>query len=564
MPHTRKKRVVRRKKPSPPLTRSPGPGERVYVLAIPFRTPAPGAYWDQRLKAHTWVGRPAEVPEHLSGWVSKPYTLERFIEDGLNGSPGGPYRDPPVMTPYPLQVEGARAMARHAATKGPQFLLADSTGTGKTMSACIAAKAALHLRGGSRVLVIADRPAAITIDAWARTIAAAGDGGHTWCVITWDALKKVKGHRWDVVIADEAQALRDPTTKRYGYWATVSGVNRATRHPYQILATATPGHTPLELGYLAPAFAHATGTTRSAWTEDFPAALKRHGMHMTTGGRYGPEWTSNPPERAADLALVQSWLTAGTRPATIHREAPWGPVQLHGLPVILDHTQRAAYEQEWAQFRADMRIARRGNDTATGRAKVLRFRQKAAMIRVDQTADWVTAQVDNGRQVAVSVQFVQTAAQPLVDALRARGVDPACLYGQPEDPEHERLRFQTGQAPVIVFTPTAAINLQAREPLTRGRYATATPRVGVFHQARYSGIQARQVLGRTHRDHQTCPWYVLYGADTVEADVARIMVERIAAATDLTGGDTTVLTRIAALLHANWLPPAALTDDTST
>lgn len=550
----------RRKARAASVTRLPGPGERVVVLALPFRTHAPGSLWDPALKVTTWVGRPGDLPGHLSGFVSRPYTLERMIEDSLNATPGTPYADPPVMAPRPLQIEGARAIARHAATGAPQFLLTDDVGCGKTLTSVVAAKAALRLRGGSRVLVIADRPAAITIDAWARTIAAAGDGGHTWCVITWDHLAKVSGLKWDVLVADEAQALRHPTTKRWGHWVRVSGANRASNHPYQILATATPGHTPLELPYLAPAFASATHTAVKTWTNDFPAALETHGIHLAKS-RYGPEWTSDPKERAADLAQVQRWLTGGDRPATIHHEAPWGPVQLHGLPVTLDHAQHAAYEQEWAQFRADMNIARRGNDTAKGRARVLRFRQKAAMIRVDQTADWVAAQVDAGKQVAVSVQYVETAANPLVEALRARGVNPACLYGQPDDPERERLLFQTGRAPAIVFTPAAAINLHAKEPLARGKVASAAPRIGVFHQARYSGIQARQICGRTHRDHQTSPWYVLFGAGTVEQDVARIMVERIAAATDLTGGDTTLLTRIARLLHADWLPPAALADD---
>ena len=33
-----------------------GPGERIWVLAVPFRAPAPGAVWHAGLQAHVWVG----------------------------------------------------------------------------------------------------------------------------------------------------------------------------------------------------------------------------------------------------------------------------------------------------------------------------------------------------------------------------------------------------------------------------------------------------------------------------------------------------------------------------
>ena len=54
--------------------------------------------------------------------------------------------------------------------------------------------------------MVADRPAAITIGHWCRTITALGSGGLEWVVITWDRLDKVVDHTWDVIIADEARA----------------------------------------------------------------------------------------------------------------------------------------------------------------------------------------------------------------------------------------------------------------------------------------------------------------------------------------------------------------------
>jgi hypothetical protein len=107
---------------------------------------------------------------------------------------------------------------------------------------------------------------------------------------------------------------------------------------------------------------------------------------------------------------------------------------------------------------------------------------------------------------------------------------------------------------------TASISLHAGELLPDGSHASDTPRVGLFHQPRFSGIQARQVTGRTHRDGKTSPWRVAFAADTVEEQVARVMVERLAVSGSAAGADTSSLREIAELLDADWLPATALTE----
>ena len=129
------------------------------------------------------------------------------------------------------------------------------------------------------------------------------------------------------------------------------------------------------------------------------------------------------------------------------------------------------------------------------------------------------------------------------------GLDPA-----------ERLRFQRGEAQVCVFTVTASISLHAGELLPDGSHASELPRVGLFHQPRFSGIQARQVTGRTHRDGKTSPWLVAFAEDTVEEQVARVMVERLAVTGSTAGADTSALQEIAELLDADWLPGTALSE----
>ena len=177
----------RAKKPAPELPTA-GPGERVWVLAVPFRAPAPGAVWHAGLQAHVWVG--AELPPELAPYDPPPYSLERFLEDELNDKPRPlPLARP--MTPRDQQCDGAEVVAAHAAAGGRVFLLGDDPGVGKTGTAILAVKAIAEQRDVRTVLVVADRPAAITIPHWTRSIAGFGDGGMRWCVTTWDRLAKV-------------------------------------------------------------------------------------------------------------------------------------------------------------------------------------------------------------------------------------------------------------------------------------------------------------------------------------------------------------------------------------
>jgi hypothetical protein len=544
-----------RAKPAPEMPVA-GPGERVWVLAVPFRAPAPGAVWHAGLQAHVWTG--AQLPPELAPYDPPPYTFERFLEDELNEKPR-PLPMARPMTPRDQQCDGADVVAAHAAAGGRVFLLGDDPGVGKTGTAILAVKAIAEQRDVRTVLVVADRPAAITIPHWARSIAGFGDGGIRWCVTTWDRLAKVSKLRFDVVVADEAHMVRHTTTQRWKHWKAVSGAGRVKDAPFVLACTATPAHTPLELPYLAPEFAVRHGESIRDWV-DLPKKLADHGFHVERG-RYGWQWGEDADERRTDLARLQSWLADADPPATLHRPAPWGPVSVTGTPVALTPAERAAYESEWSEFRAEMQLARRSRQSARGRAALLRFRQKAGLIRVQATVDWVKAQVEAERQVAVSVEFVETAADPIRETLLDAGIPVAGIYGRDRfDVEAERLRFQRGEAMVCVFTVTASISLHAGELLPDGRSASETPRVGLFHQPRFSGIQARQVTGRTHRDGRTSPWRIAFAEDTVEEQVARVMVERLAVSGSAAGADTSSLREIAELLDADWLPAAALTE----
>jgi hypothetical protein len=267
---------------------------------------------------------------------------------------------------------------------------------------------------------------------------------------------------------------------------------------------------------------------------------------------------------------------------TRYRAAPWGPAPLELMPVELDADEMAAYRTLWKSFqqalaalaagagltRSDAPSGGRIGRTAAnmqGRAAVLRFRQKASLLRVPATVAWVRNQVENGYQVAVSCEFLGAAALPIAQALTAAGIAVARIHGSAAgeviDLEQERIAFQTGAARVVVFTPTASLSLHASEHLADGTYSTAVSRVGLMHNVRYSGLAGRQILGRTHRDHQVSPWWVSYAEGTVEEGIAQVMIERFRASADTAGADSSALGQVAEQLGVSWLPADALIGD---
>lgn len=579
-----------------------GVGERVWILDPPFRATLPGAQLDRARKEWVFIG-PC-LPDALMPFGSTPYSRLRWMEDEANGRAGAVPVGVAPKTPRDIQLSGAAAISRAAAAGWRQFLLSDDVGTGKTITLWLAALeiaarkvaarkvAALKIaaRGGTvNILVLVDRPAAITIPHWRNTIASIGDGGHRVLISSPDQLPKLLSRngrpwaRWDIVIADECHLYRHTSTRRTQVFQRVARFSDAhAKAPFVMLASATPAQHPAELTYLAPVLAQLGGEEPAQWT-DFGGRLAAAGLPIVRKpyGKWG--WdesaSADPSMQQAATARVRGWLADNEPPLARHRAAPWGPAPLDLMPVELTPAERVAYQSMWSEFRATIaQLAatsarvRRPSTPATakrtaasvraGRTAVLRFRQKASLLRVDASVAWVAAQVEAGYQVAVSCEFLGAGAVPMAEALQAKGLSVARIHGavgdSEPDLEGERQRFQTGAAQVVVFTPSASLSLQAGEHLADGTRASSAFRVGLMHNVRYSGLAGRQILGRTHRDHQVSPWWVSYAEGTVEEAIAVTMIERFRATADTAGADSTALTRIAELLGVPWVPGDAL------
>lgn len=592
MPTTRASGAKRPARRRTPATRRPSPvatphdpaDGRMWFLAVPFQQQVDGARWDPVRRVHTHVA--ADLPEHLLPYRSQPYTVLRRREDQENGQPGPPPAPVAPMTPRPLQLDGAQVIVTAAAadvhgSPARGFLLTDDTGVGKTITAYLALREIARQRDLRRLLILVDRPKEITIPHWRRTITALGDGGLDILIASPDELPHLMNRSrptwtWDLLAVDEAQLYRNVDTARVRRFRAVSrfAAPHATA-PFTLMMTATPGNHPAEMTYLAPLLAQVHGEPVAAWT-DFGSRLLAAGIPIVKGPygkwRWDDDTAADPGRQQVATGRVRSWLADRDAPLTLYRAAPWGPAPLELMPVALSPAERIAYDTAWKQFRAALTaladertpIGRRAVMTQ-GRAAVLRFRQKASMLRVPATVDWVLRTVEAGRQVPVSCEFVGAAAEPIAAAIEAAGVPVARIYGGSgvRDSEDERLRFQTGAARVVVFTPSSSLSLQANEHLAAGDAGSATPREAIMHNVRYSGIAARQVLGRSHRDHQICPWHLAYAEDSVEDQIAQVMVTRLRATADTAGADSAALAEIADMLGVSWLPAAVLATDES-
>jgi hypothetical protein len=585
-PATRKKAV--RKTASPDL-RMPDPGERVWVLDVPFEdralASASGARWHPGPRVFAYYG--TELPDGLASFESMPYSLQRWVEDDANEE----WRDEVVhersMTPRETQLESVRRQLDAMANGFPYFAQMDSTGLGKTLAVCEAVRQMKDPSIGT-VLVVAPKGA---LPGWRRTIAdteADVDPADRkrWLLVTYQSTKKLLtvpedtdlGKRKktqnkrtitlgelrfdiDIVIADESHALMNIESQQSQILWRYQEAARAV-----VWMSATPGYQPMHFAYMAraielsrgdgqiigdeDALGYAVTTKWAAFLQDEGFALKEG--KATTGlktWRWEPE---DAARRERDIGTIHRWLSGGAVPWSISRPSP--PTPREPLGQELTAAQKRLYNSAWVDYRKELglplwklsggkRVLQKNPST---RAATLRFRQKCSYLRIPATADQVRSWVRDGNQVFVSM-FYRESVAALAETLREEGLDVAVVDGSMSSPEQEVQirRFQTGASRVIVSTTTSAINLHTNELLLPDAHhrgspqaslpsvSTSAPRVTLIHDPRWTPIDIRQIEGRANRidkDHQhtTSTCYYGYAEGTVEEEMVLTGIERIA------------------------------------
>ena len=535
----------------------------VLVLDVPFAmravAAAGGARWDGDHGVFVFAG--ATLPPALEPFAPLPYSYERFVQReldqdaGITTTPSTRGRVGSSLTPRPHQETAIAAITGAHAAMRPGFLLADDVGLGKTISAW---EAILRMPGAEKVLIVA--PLAVLAH-WRRTIEAMGDGGKTVVILNYDRLgklfdvspearKKIRTKKglaragtapaFDVVVWDESHRCKNPAAARSKLAAKLTAAAG-----FSLWLSATAGQNPLELSYLAPLLASVTGS-RAADLKDFEAWCQAEGMGLSRGSFGKWEWRGD----AEDCRKVRALLfdARGKSPAAGLRRRPeeiagWPAINRILTPIELEGEARALYKQAWTQFRKEMELSPRGKDPKGALTATLRLRQKSSLIRASGTAELAEELLENGHQVAISVAFKET-----LESLRAAldGFVCAQIHGglSASAREEERLRFQRGEARVVLFTVEEGISLH------QGEHADI-PRSEIIHDLRWSAIQMAQIEGRCHRDGRFAQVYWAYADGTIEDRIARVVARRIHSMKEMIGDDTDTLREIEELLSAS-------------
>lgn len=556
-----KKAASRAPKPVPP-TPTPGPGEQLWILDVPYEmravAQACGAKWDKRLKANIFIG--TDLHPGLAPFAAPDLSWQQWQQDDLSGTHTSLPGDGTI-TPRPHQEEAADLIRSAFTLERPGVLIADDVGLGKTISTW---SGVLDLHDAKTVLIVC--PIAVVAH-WRRTIKSMGTGNKRVCVINYEKLRhllsvpksadaakrtRTKNKRiaeqgkslvdWDIVIADEAHKMKNPQSQR-----SMAG-RRVSNSAFTIWLSATAGTTPLDLSYLAPLLGEVTGSPVTN-LDEFEHWCQGQGIGVKRGDFGKWEWEKNED----DLDLMQSVLFNGDLPAGIRRQpeniAGWPSITRNPHPIAFDADARRLYKEAWTEFRREMELAQRGNNPSNGLAAQTRFRQKASLLRVPGVIDLVQDFLDNGRQVAVSVAWIETLTA-IQETLGARKVPVAVIYGAQNttEKEAERIRFQTGDARVCVFTVEEGISLHAGETAVSGNNV---PRSSVIADPRWSAMSSLQIEGRTHRDGQRSDAWYCYGEDTVEERIVSTAIERMRHTKQLVGDDVETLREIEAILLAH-------------
>jgi len=462
----------------------------------------------------------------------------------------------PILVPRPHQVQAAQAILAARAAGKPGFLLGDMTGLGKTLSVW----SALACMPEPDILIVCPKGA---MPQWRRTMAQAGLAAKSVTLINYERTKSLMGppaastrrsaraknnalakhghlkRTWSLVAFDESHRLRNPTAQQSLVCRHIADAARFT-----IYLSATAGQAPHELSYLGRLLGAAAGMPCDTLA-DFRDLLRQLGIGGAKGRWANWRWMAN----ARDCAVMADLLYAGPNAIGLRRRpgdiAGWPEVQRELAATALDAASRRLYDANWRAFRQSWGLLGGSARRPAGWAADLRFRQKASLLRVEGTADFVETLLESGQAVAISVAFLETGTA-LAETLTRRGWRTGAIDGTRDAGanEAERVAFQTGGRDVMIFTVTESISLHRNE-MPGGDAVRAL----VIHDMRHSAIQLAQIEGRCHRDGEQATIYYAFAEATVEEAITGTVLRRMKTMDAMAGEDTALLEAIAALVE---------------
>lgn len=550
----------------------------IYTLDLPWGVKHPQVqYWKDH-KIHVYKG--ALLPPELRPYRSEDFSYQRWKEDELNGQVMPPERGATKFVPRDHQMEAAKKIFSSYKSGWRGFLLADHMGLGKTLSglaalSAIAKQEGFGTKNKGKLLIVCPkgvipqwrntlhnypvatalmRPMIINYQQLNKLLAAPSTARVAKKSSTKNRQTLRKGTPtidWDYIIFDEAQYLKNyPSSTMSVAASNIAQLEKPYikgKSPYVIYSTATPGASPLNFaimaGIIAPLIsnsAEAKRITPSSWG----TFLEKQGFAVKKG-KAGYTWATIPyfGKNSDNPAEIRKLEMATKRAKALQRKdsqrigkglikpqapfimrkpkdiAGWPEQQYIPYPIELTVKQQPIYEEVWTRFRNFLRLPNAHKDPKTALVENLRYRQKSSLLKVDSMIDTVQEFVENGNQVFISCEFMETLDR-YKELLEKKGIKVVEMSGRNvADREQERLKFQKGEADVVLCTIVAGISLHASETLPDGTQATSTPRITILHELRLNNLDSEQILGRAHRDGQNSIAYFPYLQKTVDEKV---------------------------------------------
>lgn len=568
-----------------------------FVLDMPWGQSHKGVtYWKDR-KIYVYKG--PLLPAELRPYRTEDFSYGRWQEDELNGMVLTPEKSGTVFTPREHQKIAAKGIYKAYALGWSGFLEADKTGLGKTLSTlagvtAIAKSSGYGVKNKGKLLIVCPKS---VIPQWRQTLHnyPISTALLRVVIINYQQLNKLletpsnarvvkkaktKNRQtaksgkplvdWNYIIFDEAQYLKNyPSSSVSMAAASVAKLNspyKKDQSPFVVFSTATPGSSPLNFslmcGFMAPLIskaASAKSVTPDTWgaflaSENFAISKGKSGYSWATIPWYG-KGATDPKEKAkhdkdvAAAKLIQRKDARRIGQALISEGAPFimrAPKDIAGWPeqqfipfgVEMTSKQRPIYEEAWTRFRDFLRLPPARQDSKSKLVENLRYRQKSSLLKVDSMIETVVDFVEAGNQVYISCQFIDT-IESYKEKLEAKKIRVVELSGRNAAERTEmRLKFQRGEADVVLCTVTAGISLHAGEILPDGTKASSNPRISIIHDIRGNNLDAEQTLGRAHRDGTNSLTYFPYLEKTVDEQVIASYTNKTANMNAMTGRST--------------------------
>lgn len=564
----------------------------IHVLDLPYMYSAPGVKYDKTLKVSLYEG---DLPENLVRFKAEDFSYLKWVENSLNKTAPKKVVSKEQFKPFPHQKVAGKAILESYRRGLSGFFIADSTGTGKTISTLLGVTLAARESGRKRSKILVVCPKRV-IPVWQQTIkafASAQEYG-MFMVVNYEQMNKLlsvppkaktakkRGTKnrhiahdgkpkinWDFVVFDESHYLKNFPTSNVSVAASnvaklFTEYNKDVT-PFTVFATATPGADPLNLAVMANLLVESiskTKTKRFISPYEWGRFLESEGFHVKEGKTGIYTWvranpflknSSDPLDRRKfareeEIALRQQKEDAVRIGRALKSpEAPFimrTPQQLEGwpeqqfipMPIELSAEQEPVYQSAWSRFRDWMKLPGNRNDPKGRLVETLRYRQKASFLKNGTLVDAIADFVEEGNQVYVS-NFFKDSIDELKKNLEKKGIGVSELSGKVSADEfnENRLKFQRGTNQVAICSVVEGISLHAGETLPDGSKASMTPRVSIICDVRADPNKAVQSLGRAHRSGQNSLTYFPYFVGTVEYDDVMNFVRKFGNMLDMTG-----------------------------